>query len=70
MLVGPLISRHDKKAAVVSARRSTRCRKHTGRSGPGSASGSDRPVCADQAARPPSQFCHASVSVDGSRSSK
>ena len=25
---------------------------------------------ADQAARPPSQFCHASVSVDGSRSSK
>ena len=38
--------------------------------GPGSASSSDRPVCVDQAARPPSQFCHASVSVDGSRSSK
>jgi pimeloyl-ACP methyl ester carboxylesterase len=28
------------------------------------------PVRVDQAARPPSQFCHASVSVDGSRSSK
>ena len=57
-------------AAAASARGSTRCRKRTGRSGPGSASSSDRPACGDQAARPPSQFCHASVSVDGSRSSK
>jgi hypothetical protein len=57
-------------AAAASARGSMRCRKRTGRSGPGSASSSDRPVCVDQAARPPSQFCHASVSVDGSRSSK
>ena len=44
--------------------------KRTGRSGPGPASSSDRLACGDQAARPPSQFCHASVSVDGSRSSK
>ena len=49
---------------------STRRRKRTGRSGPGSASSSDRPVSVGQAARLPSQFCHASVSVDGSRSSK
>jgi len=32
-------------AAAASARGSTRCRKRTRRSGPGSASSSDRPVC-------------------------
>jgi len=57
-------------ATAASARGSTRCRKRTSRSGPGSASSSDRPVRVDQAARPSSHFCHASVSVEGSRSSK
>jgi NADP-dependent 3-hydroxy acid dehydrogenase YdfG len=40
-----------------------------GRPGRGSAS-AGRPVCVDQAGRAASQFCHACVSFDGSRSSK